>query len=85
MICAIYLTGDATRNMSNLWELQESEYLISFSNRWFYDRKLEMYPPAQISGIGRRLHYLPNAIYSQSAQRNKAAKDLNEKTTASQI
>jgi very-short-patch-repair endonuclease len=55
----------------------ETPDLISFSNRWFYDRKLEMYPPAHISGIGRRLHYLPNAIYSESAQRNNPA-EANE-------
>ncbi len=29
-----------------------------------------MYPPAHISGIGRRLHYLPKAIYSESGHRN---------------
>src|ERR1035441_8081587 len=48
----------------------ETPDLISFSNRWFYGGKLEMYPPAHISGIGRRLQYLPNAIYSESGQRN---------------
>jgi AAA domain len=26
-----------------------------------------MYPPAHISGIGRRLHYVPNATYSETA------------------
>lgn len=48
----------------------ETPDLIGFSNNWFYGGKLEMYPPAHISGIGRRLHYLPNAIYSESGQRN---------------
>jgi very-short-patch-repair endonuclease len=49
----------------------ETPDLIRFSNGWFYDGKLEMYPPAHISGVGRRLHYVPNAIYSETAgQRN---------------
>jgi very-short-patch-repair endonuclease len=51
----------------------ETPDLIRFSNDWFYGGKLEMYPPAHISGIGRRLHYLPNAIYSESGQRNNPA------------
>jgi very-short-patch-repair endonuclease len=51
----------------------ETPDLIGFSNNWFYGGKLEMYPPAHISGIGRRLHYLPNAIYSESGQRNNPA------------
>lgn len=49
----------------------ETPDLIRFSNDWFYKGKLEMYPPAHISGIGRRFHYVPNAIYSETAgQRN---------------
>lgn len=48
----------------------ETPDLIRFSNDFFYDGKLEMYPPARVAGIGRRLHYLPNAIYSESGQRN---------------
>jgi len=48
----------------------ETPDLIRFSNDWFYDGKLEMYPPAHISGIGRRLHYIPDAIYSESGHRN---------------
>jgi very-short-patch-repair endonuclease len=49
----------------------ETPDLIRFSNDRFYKGKLEMYPPAHISGIGRRLHYVPNAIYSETAgQRN---------------
>jgi len=49
----------------------ETPDLIQFSNDWFYDRKLEVYPPAHITGIGRRLHYVPNAIYSETeGQRN---------------
>ena len=49
----------------------ETPDLIRFSNDWFYNGRLEMYPPARISGIGRRLHYVSNAIYSETAgQRN---------------
>ncbi len=44
----------------------ETPDLIRFSNEEFYKGKLEMYPPAHISGIGRRLHYVPNAIYSET-------------------
>jgi hypothetical protein len=45
----------------------ETPDLIRFSNDWFYEGKLEMYPPAHISGIGRRLHYVPKATYSETA------------------
>lgn len=51
----------------------ETPDLISFSNNWFYGRKLEMYPPAHISGIGRRLHYVPDAVFSENGQRNNPA------------
>jgi superfamily I DNA and/or RNA helicase/very-short-patch-repair endonuclease len=61
---------DKTQVMLMSHYRSETPDLISFSNRWFYGGKLEMYPPAHISGIGRRLHYLPNAIYSESGQRN---------------
>jgi len=45
----------------------ETPDLIRFSNDWFYDGRLEMYPPAHISGIGRRLHFVPNATYAETA------------------
>ena len=45
----------------------ETPDLIRFSNDWFYSGKLEIYPPAHISGIGRRLHYVASAVYSESA------------------
>ena len=45
----------------------ETPDLIRFSNDWFYEGRLEMYPPAHISGIGRRLHYVPKATYSETA------------------
>lgn len=49
----------------------ETPDLICFSNGWFYNDRLEMYPPSRISGIGRRLHYVSNATYSETAgQRN---------------
>jgi very-short-patch-repair endonuclease len=63
---------DKTQVMLMSHYRSETPDLIGFSNNWFYDRKLEMYPPSHISGIGRRLHYLPNAIYSESGQRNNA-------------
>lgn len=61
---------DKTQVMLMSHYRSETPDLIGFSNNWFYERKLEMYPPAHISGIGRRLHYLPNAIYSESGHRN---------------
>ena len=61
---------DKTQVMLMSHYRSETPDLIGFSNNWFYGGKLEMYPPAHISGIGRRLHYLPNAIYSESGQRN---------------
>jgi len=49
----------------------ETPDLIRFSNDWFYEGRLEMYPPARVTGIGRRLHYVPSAVYSETAgQRN---------------
>ena len=49
----------------------ETPDLIRFSNDWFYDGRLEMYPPAHISGLGRRLHFVTNATYAETAgQRN---------------
>lgn len=55
----------------------ETPDLIRFSNDWFYDRRLEMYPPAHVSGIGRRLHFVPNATYAETAgQRNNPAEAM---------
>lgn len=51
----------------------ETPDLIRFSNDSFYGGQLEMYPPAHITGIGRRLHYVPDAIYSKFGQRNNPA------------
>ncbi len=49
----------------------ETPDLIRFSNERFYGGKLEMFPPAHVSGIGRQLHYVANAVYSEVAgQRN---------------
>lgn len=49
----------------------ETPDLIRFSNDWFYNSRLEMYPPSHVAGIGRRLHYVKDAIYSETAgQRN---------------
>lgn len=43
----------------------ETPDLIQFSNDWFYEGKLEIYPPAHVSGVGRRLHYVPDGVYSK--------------------
>jgi very-short-patch-repair endonuclease len=73
---------DKTHAMLMSHYRSETPDLIRFSNDWFYSREpgkpgsgqLEMYPPAHISGIGRRLHYVPNANYSEVAgQRNNPA------------
>ena len=45
----------------------ETPDLIRFSNDEFYNSRLEMYPPAHISGIGRRLHYVANGVYGTPA------------------
>lgn len=44
----------------------ETPDLIHFSNDWFYGGKLELFPPAHVAGVGRRLHRVPNAIYADS-------------------
>ncbi|HEV2210871.1 MAG TPA: AAA domain-containing protein [Verrucomicrobiae bacterium] len=64
---------DKTQVMLMSHYRSETPDLIAFSNNWFYGGKLEMYPPAHISGIGRRLHYLPKAVYSESGERNNPA------------
>jgi very-short-patch-repair endonuclease len=64
---------DKTQVMLMSHYRSETPDLIRFSNDWFYGGKLEMYPPAHVTGIGRRLHYIPNAIYSESGQRNNPA------------
>jgi very-short-patch-repair endonuclease len=61
---------DKTQVMLMSHYRSETPDLIRFSNDWFYGGKLEMYPPAHVAGIGRRLHYIPDAIYSESGQRN---------------
>ena len=47
----------------------ETPDLIRFSNNHFYDRQLEVYPPARVTGIGRRLHYVADGIYGAGASR----------------
>lgn len=62
---------DGTHVMLMSHYRSETPDLIRFSNNWFYEGRLEMYPPARVTGIGRRLHYVPNAVYSETAgQRN---------------
>ena len=60
-------TDDGTHVMLMSHYRSETPDLIHFSNNWFYDGRLEMYPPARVSGIGRRLHYVPGAVYSETA------------------
>jgi very-short-patch-repair endonuclease len=52
----------------------ETPDLISFSNRKFYNGKLEMYPPAKIAGTGRVLRRVPNGVFDSGASR----KNLHE-------
>jgi len=61
---------DGTQVMLMSHYRSETPDLIRFSNDFFYGGKLEMYPPAHVAGIGRRLHYLPDAVYSEFGQRN---------------
>ncbi len=62
---------DKTQVMLMSHYRSETPDLIRFSNDEFYKGRLEIYPPAHVSGIGRKLHYVPNAIYSETAgQRN---------------
>jgi len=60
-------SDDETHVMLMSHYRSETPDLIRFSNDYFYDSRLEMYPPNHITGIGRRLHYVPNAIYSETA------------------
>lgn len=60
-------SDDQTHVMLMSHYRSETPDLIRFSNDWFYEGRLEMYPPAHISGIGRRLHYVPKATYSETA------------------
>lgn len=65
---------DKTQVMLMSHYRSETPDLIRFSNDWFYSRTpgvpgtglLEMYPPAHISGLGRRLHYVPNGVSEES-------------------
>jgi len=69
---------DKTQLMLMSHYRSETPDLIRFSNDWFYDGKLEMYPPAHISGIGRRLHYVPGAVYSETAGQRSNPVEANE-------
>ena len=69
---------DQTQLMLMSHYRSETPDLIRFSNDWFYDNKLEMYPPAHVSGIGRRFHYVPNAIYSEKAGQRNNPVEANE-------
>jgi very-short-patch-repair endonuclease len=61
----------------------ETPDLIRFSNDWFYcdetgKGRLELYPPAHVSGIGRRLHYVRNAVYSETAGQRSNRREAEE-------
>ncbi len=56
----------------------ETPDLIRFSNDWFYKGRLELYPPSHISGIGRRLHYVSNAVYSETAGKRNNPVEADE-------
>lgn len=43
----------------------ETPDLIRFSNHFFYKDQLEMYPPAHVSGMGKKLHYVPSGIFTK--------------------
>jgi hypothetical protein len=50
----------------------ETPDLISFSNREFYEGKLEMYPPVRVAGIGRRCHFVPSGVFDSGRSRTNA-------------
>ena len=61
----------------------ETPDLIRFSNDWFYcdgtgKGRLELYPPAHVSGIGRRLHYVRNAVYSETPGQRSNRREAEE-------
>jgi very-short-patch-repair endonuclease len=61
----------------------ETPDLIRFSNDWFYcdetgKGRLELYPPAHVTGTGRRLHYVRNAFFSESAGQRSNRREAEE-------
>ena len=61
----------------------ETPDLIRFSNDWFYSDetgkgRLELYPPAHVTGAGRRLHYVKNAFFSESAGQRSNRREAEE-------
>lgn len=69
---------DKTQVMLMSHYRSETPDLIQFSNDWFYGGELEICPPAHVTGIGRRLHYVPNAIYSEVAGQRNNPVEANE-------
>jgi len=69
---------DKTQVMLMSHYRSETPDLIRFSNDWFYGGRLEVYPPAHITGIGRRLHYVPNGIYSEEAGKRSNPAEARE-------
>ena len=69
---------DKTQVMLMSHYRSETPDLIQFSNDWFYGGELEICPPAHVTGIGRRLYYVPNAIYSEVAGQRNNPVEANE-------
>lgn len=54
----------------------ETPDLIRFSNDFFYRGRLEMHPPAHVSGIGRKLHYVSSGLYSKERSNEREADEV---------
>jgi very-short-patch-repair endonuclease len=61
--------GSLTPSMLMAHYRSETPDLISFSNREFYDSKLEMYPPSRVTGLGRRYHLVSNGVFDSGRSR----------------
>ena len=60
----------------------ETPDLIRFSNHFFYKDRLEMYPPAHVSGMGRKLHYVPSGIFTKDRTNIQEAEHILKLITA---
>lgn len=68
---------DKTQVMLMSHYRSETPDLIRFSNDWFYGSKLELYPPAHISGVGRRLHFVPDGVSDAGLNPKEAQEVVN--------
>ena len=76
-------TGQLQDEMLMSHYRSETPDLIRFSNDWFYcdesgKGRLELYPPAHVSGVGRRLHYVRNAVYSETPGQRSNRREAEE-------